>query len=181
MNKTFLALSAISVLMLSGCGKDAPPAPTQEPAAAGAADVAAAAADASMSPVVLSDYRMADGAPSAGHCALDALNGQRGPSITLPAASQATMGGWVADAGLQAPAAALMVLRGSESTLAAPLGTGASRPDVAAALGSEALAFAGFNVAVDLAEVPAGSYQLLAVVDQGTSAYCDFNTTLVIE
>ena len=40
---------------------------------------------------------------------------------------------------------------------------------------------AGYNLEIDLAAVPAGSYDLVIVLDQASSAYCDLGTRLVLE
>ncbi|MBJ7575067.1 hypothetical protein [Luteimonas sp. MC1828] len=179
MHKMILVAPALLAAMLvTGCGGERPADTTAvaEPAApAPATDVAPAVA----APAVA--YAMAVGAPVAGNCALDMVNGTHGPSVTAPVGSKALVGGWAASADNQVPANALFVLANGADSHAVPLVAGAHRPDVAAALGSEALAQAGYNLDIDLAAVPAGSYDLVIVLDQATSAYCDLGTRLVLE
>jgi len=176
MNKMILVASSLSALLLAGCGQEpAPPAAAEAPATV-------PAPVASPGGLVPAFHRLAVDAAPAGYCSLDALNDQRGPRVTLPASGQAWFGGWVADADRQIPTSALLVFRDAAGdAMAVPLATGAHRPDVAAALDSDALASAGFNVRVALDGLPTGSHDLLVVVDPATSAYCDLKTALVLE
>ena len=178
--KILLAPALLAAAVLAACGGDepvgAPPA-----ALPAAADHAGAAAPAQAA-VRAETFTPAADAPVAGHCALDAINGGSPQAAALPATGSALFGGWVSDAALQVPADALFVLRGATASFAAPLSAGSTRrPDVAQALGSEALAGAGFDLLLALDGLPAGSYELEAVVDRATQATCSFNATLVIQ
>lgn len=176
MNKKILLLPAFAaVALLAACGGDdtlgAPP----------AAPATAAPSQPPVAVVHAADYTLAADAPAAGHCALDAINGGGTQGVVLPASGHAVFGGWIANAALDVPTDAMFVLRGDQGSLAAPLDARWDRPDVAQALGSEALANAGFNLQLSLDGVPAGSYELLAMVDAATGATCNFNVTLVLE
>lgn len=179
MNKTMLMVPACAALLLVACGGSDAPAPAD--AVAPAAEQAVAADAPVATSVAATPYAMVDGAPTSGHCALDAVNGQPGPEVRVPAGGRVMFGGWLATAELQLPQGALLVLGNGAQSHSAPMASGAPRPDVAAALGSEALANSGFNLDVDLAGVPAGSYQLVAVLDPTTSAHCPLNVVLVLE
>ncbi|MBB1472874.1 hypothetical protein H5368_07500 [Luteimonas sp. MC1782] len=182
MNKmTLMAPALLAGLLVAGCGErpadtaavGEPAAPAVAPAPEASVPVPAASATTA--------YAMAAGAATAGQCALDVVNGIHAPSVTVPVGSKASFGGWAASAEMQVPVDALFVLANGADSHAVPLVAGASRPDVAAALASDALANAGYNLEVDLAAVPAGSYDLVVVLDQATSAYCDLGTKLVLE
>ncbi|MEN1929604.1 hypothetical protein WCE37_11500 [Luteimonas sp. MJ250] len=173
MKKMILMAPAIAAVLIAGCGADPQTSADTAPPAAAAAVPAV--------DVVPAPYAMAADAPTSGYCALDSANGQRGEVVTLPGSDVAVFGGWAADAEKQVPEGALFVFGNGADSHAVPLVAGANRPDVAAALGSEALAQAGFNLRLDLAGIPAGSYDLSVVTDPATSAHCDLRTRLVIE
>ena len=178
MNKMILMASTIATGMLvAGCGADTQTSADSAPPAASAGPVAAVPA----TNVVPAPYTMAADAPTAGFCALDSANGQRGEVVTLRGSGAAVFGGWAADAAKEVPDGALFVFGNGADSHAVSLVAGADRPDVAASLGSEALAKAGFNLRLDLAGIPAGSYDLVVVMDPATSAHCDLRTRLVIE
>ena len=158
MNKMILIAPAIAAgLLIAGCGPepqtaaDVPPPPSN-----GGVDAAGpASAEATRS--ATTPFEMAADAPVTGHCALDSANGQRGEVVTLPAGGTVTFGGWAADAARQVPVDALLVFGNGAASHAVPLVAGAHRPDVAAALHSDALAHAGFNLQVDVSGIPAGT------------------------
>ncbi|MBJ6978550.1 hypothetical protein [Luteimonas sp. MC1895] len=176
--KILLATALLAAALLAACGDEPVGAP---PAVPPAADDTRAAAPGPAA-VWAEAFTPAADALAAGHCALDAINGGSPQAVALPATGSALFGGWVADAALQVPADALFVLRGATASFAAPLSAGSTqRPDVAQALGSEALAGAGFDLLLALDGLPAGSYELSAVVDRATQATCSFNATLVIQ
>lgn len=180
MNKMILMAPLITAGMLvAGCGADPQTAPAPGSDAAPPAPAAAAAVPAS--DVVPAPYVMAADAPQVGFCALDSANGQRGEVVTLAGSGSAVFGGWAANAAKQVPTGALLVFGNGADSHALQLVAGSSRPDVAASLGTDALASAGFNLRVDMATIPAGSYAMSVVMDPETSAYCDLRTRLVIE
>lgn len=182
MNKMILLVPAIAAsLLVAGCGADAPPAPAADAVPAPAADAATAASVPPANDAVASAYEIPTGMAAGGHCALDAVNGTRAEVVTVAAGGPVMFGGWVADSGMQVPGNALLVLGNGADSYAAPLVAGAPRPDVAQALGSEALANAGFNLQADLSAVAPGRYELGVVVDSAAPAYCDFMMTLVLE
>lgn len=175
-----MAPALVAALCIAGCGAETAT-DTTVPAAAEPAVPAPAAGAVDASQATAADYAMVAGAPTAGHCALDATNGMPGPTVTAPAGSRVMFAGWAATNDKQPPMDALFVLANGTDSHAVPLVAGAHRPDVAAALGSEALAHAGYNLDVDLGNVPAGSYDLVIVLDQASSAHCSLATRLVLE
>lgn len=182
MNKMILMAPAlIAGMLVAGCGeRPADSTAVADPAASAPASAPEASVVAPVAAATV-PYAMMAGAPTVGHCALDVVNGIHAPSVTVPVGSKAMFGGWAANPEIQVPVDALFVLANGADSHAVPLVAGAERPDVAAALASEALAQAGYNLEIDLAAVPAGSYGLVIVLDQATSAYCDLGTRLVLE
>lgn len=176
MDKKILLLPAFAAIaLLAACGGDDTLGPPP------AAPATAAQAGPSVALVQAAEYTLPADAPATGQCALDAINGGGTQGVVLPASGHAVFGGWIANAALEVPGDAMFVLRGNQASHAAPLAAGAARPDVAQALGSEALAGAGFNLHLALDGIPPGSYELLAMVDPATGGTCSFNATLVLE
>lgn len=182
MNKIMYVMPAVAAgMLLVACGGEAPTPAGDAPAADAPAAPAAAPAPVPASSAVPAAYAMPGDATAAGRCSLDALNGKRGETVALPAGGTALFGGWVADAGKNVPTGAMLVLDKGADSYAAPLVAGAHRPDVAAALGSEALAQSGFNLKLDLAGVPAGAYRVVITFAGDAPTYCDLKTSLVLE
>lgn len=115
------------------------------------------------------------------HCAFAAVEGVRaGPTAKVKRSTPANLSGWVTDDKKQAPGEFSIILRGPKS-YAAAIELGVDRPDVAKALGSPAAAKSGYSRYVDFGSVPAGTYQLAALVktDAG-QGICALNHALVL-
>lgn len=169
---TFLVLSI--ALALGACGEGNPPAaPTEVPTTSPDIPVAASTGGSVGS---LQAYAATEVTPG-GSCALDAINGAAADNTPAAAGSEVMFSGWIADATGQVPGEALLVLTGTESSYSTTLVAGGDRPDVAAALNSEAARMSGYNVLVALAAVDPGEYEL-SIVHGGLS--CGLNKRLTI-
>ncbi|TAM95825.1 MAG: hypothetical protein EPN40_09990 [Rhodanobacteraceae bacterium] len=115
-------------------------------------------------------------------CSLDAINGKASADAGAVTTSTAVyFGGWAGN-GAGAPlGSGLLVLAGETQFFAAPLTTGASRSDVAHALGDPALAHSGYNLEATLTRVPAGRYALyVASASAQAQSFCNLHRTLTV-
>jgi hypothetical protein len=111
-------------------------------------------------------------------CAIDKINAQpaAGRVVNVEAGRDIHLTGWISDAAKQVPAKFTIVLSGP-ATYGVDAVAGISRPDVARALGSPALAKAGFNVSATLGSVAVGKYAVQILEDaNGKPARCTTNT-----
>lgn len=114
-------------------------------------------------------------------CSLDAINGQ--PAVAakpIPRSGGVTFGGWMGDGRGQFVAKGLLILKGADHSYAVPFVTGTSRPDVAKAWNSQAMARSGYNLTATLNGVEAGTYSLLVTDSADPSVWCDLRRTLIV-
>jgi hypothetical protein len=119
--------------------------------------------------------------PYNAQCALDIIDG-------LPAANAvprgygtvATFGGWAGNGHGGLLKQPLLTLKGSKNSYEASITANVSRPDVAQAMNSAAMAKSGFNLTASLANVAPGKYALYIAEANETSA-CDLHRTLTVQ
>jgi hypothetical protein len=160
----------LAAVLLVGCGK--PDAPATAPAATPAPNGNAVA--------VASGYSMPVNAIAGGSCSLDAVNGAPAADAAVASGSDVMFGGWMADAGKHVPKDAIFVLAGEQGSYSMPVTAGVDRPDVAAALGSDALKSSGFNLLARLTNVVPGDYKPQIVFGAGAPAFCSLNTVISV-
>lgn len=116
-------------------------------------------------------------------CAFDSLDGQQFPADVpkrVGPGQSFVAHGWLTGRDLQSPGPFTLVMRGSQ-VWGFAAATGMERPDVAAALHAPSAGRAGFNLKIDAQTLPAGSYEVLGLVDQGHGVeLCDMHRQLTI-
>lgn len=115
-------------------------------------------------------------------CSLDAINGQ--PALAAKPifrSAGATFGGWMGNGRGQFVAKGLFIMKGAGHSYAAPFATGVSRPDVAKAWKSAAMARSGYNLTATLGAVEPGTYSLFVADSANPSDLCDLHRTLNIQ
>lgn len=114
------------------------------------------------------------------HCSLDAINDQAAGQVTIDAGSPASFSGWVATFDLKNPGQFTLVLEGQRD-IAIRAATSERRFDVAKALGSNALAYAGFRIELPSNAIPPGTYRV-SIAHRGAAgdAICATATTLTV-
>lgn len=171
-NRSLLVLAlAVSV---GACDKTEPPldvAPLPAPAPESLAVEASAS-------VTFAEYAVSD-IPAGGNCALDGVNGEPAESAVIAAGSQTLFSGWVTDADGEVPSEALLVLESAAKSYSAMLTAGGDRPDVAAALGTEAARLSGYNIIAVLGIEP-GEYEAYIVFGGANAMKCVLNKQLVV-
>jgi hypothetical protein len=75
----------------------------------------------------------------------------------------------------------LFILKGTDHSYAVPFVTGISRPDVAKAWNSEAMARSGYNLTATLDGVTTDAYSLFVTDFAGPSVWCDLHRTLTVQ
>lgn len=158
-----LLLVPCLVVAIAGCGDSTPVSPPpqagQSDVAAGPAPAATATQTTSAKVTLVPFAASLEGAAASDDCALDAVNGARSDTYTLPRDAIAQVAGWVADRKSgNVPANAQVILEAAAS-FGANLPVDQARPDVAAALGNPAFAAAGYSVGLELADVAPGNYR----------------------
>ena len=162
-----LPICTLLAVALSACSEGATPpaaAPVEAVAAPNAGDAA-----------VLAFRPLARGLPSDAPevaCALDTINEIPAAAevANLETGGEARFIGWIADAQLQVPTSFRIVLEG-ETVHGVDAIPGTSRPDVAEALKSPALASSGFNVVAVLSDVPPGNYTVRLMLGDDVQAW----------
>jgi hypothetical protein len=115
------------------------------------------------------------------HCSLDAINDQAAGQVTVDSGSPASFSGWLATVDLKNPGQFTLVLDGQQRDVAIRAATSQPRYDVAKALGSNALAYAGFRVELPARALPPGTYRV-SLAHHGASgdAICATTTNLTV-
>ncbi len=189
-----LSVAASFALVITGCndapsnsqsgGNPAPAAasqsvPDQAPAVApqSVAEQAPPAASVPSAPAVLLktlDAKVIEGAKTDGQCSVDQVSGsQVTDSASIKKGADVTVMGWSSDEKLNTPAQVTLVLEGAQM-YGATIPTGLPRPDVAKALGSEALANSGFAASIDISAAAPGDYKVMLLVQASDgSQLCD--------
>lgn len=178
--KSILAVTAIASLILVGCRERA--ASTAD--AAGSTEqvrqeqVAASPSEATASPMDASLLAAASWTRHA--CSLDMVD--RGPpDASLAKGTRHSFEGYVLDQSGQPAGAFSLVLKGAQ-TLAFPVTTGKSRPDVAEYFKNPSLASAGFEFSNTLASVPAGKYAVWYLIDRDSEKFfCDTGKSIDVK
>lgn len=119
--------------------------------------------------------------PNNTQCSLDAINGQ--PAATAKPVFRSrgvTFGGWMGNGRGHFVAKGLLILKGADHSYAVPFATGTSRPDVAKAWNSEAMARSGYNLTATLDGVTTGTYSLLVADFADPAIWCDLHRTLTV-
>lgn len=114
-------------------------------------------------------------------CVIDRINGQKAPGqlVTVSRSANTRFNGWVSDPNLRVPERFHVVLSNGAEAYAAQIKAGLPRPDVARTLGTESLAASGFDVVLELGQVPAGTYVGSIVMEvDGAIARCPTQTRL---
>lgn len=143
-------LMLMAGIALTGCGRSAP-------------DTGAAGSTQEASPPggVLIQAAVLAAATPVGHCSFDLIDGQRvphdGSTFPLSSGHKFVAHGWVVDDENKPPTDFQFVL---DSTANYGFAGHADelRPDVMQVLKSESAALSGFDVSVDLGQIPAGTY-----------------------
>lgn len=181
-SRKIAAATVLVMLSISACSRSDQTAVPPGEAAPGATVDAAAAPAAPAEPAEATPFSYDRNLPVAGQCALDAIGGMPAAGATITRDAQPVFAGWVANGQLQVPDDAKMVLEGESGTWAFPLATGGDRPDVAKALGTDALRSAGYNVPASLKALPAGTYKLRIVHGPDDALQgCEVNVTFSLE
>lgn len=157
-----------TIAILCGCNRSEESAGT--PASPAAGPVANAHTFAAVEPVAAGALEVP--------CSIDKINAQAaaGQAVNVEAGRDIRFTGWISDAAKQVPAKFTIVLAGPQTYGVSGV-AGISRPDVARALGSPALAKAGFNVSATLGSVAVGKYSVYFIEDaNGKPARCTTNT-----
>lgn len=178
-------LAAAVALALSACSSsDQEAVPPSTPTAATTAQTGAPAAPATPAAAVAKFTAYAAPIPSAPantQCALDTINAKpAADAAPLAVGSDVVFGGWAGNGKVQAGNGFLLVLKGAQS-YSAPIIADVARPDVAKALSSDGMANSGFNLAVSLAGVAAGSYQLFIVDPADATNACDLHRSTTVQ
>lgn len=172
----------LTIAVLTGCGQgEQPPqaAPSSPEDAAAQPATTAATATATMSRFTEADAALAAGGVAA-PCAIDKINSQLATHVVNVAGSEVRIEGWISDPSLAVPADFDVLLVG-DGVYRAPGKAGVRRPDVAKALGSPALANAGFNLVASMGEVPAGEYSMSLIQGDGAqAARCDTKARVAV-
>lgn len=169
--KTIRPLSvALAICCISGCNDKIAPWTAASAPQSGAATPAVGQWIAPASPI------------HSTHCSLDAVNDQSAnPPATLDSGAPVSFSGWVATVDLKNPRRFTLVLDGMQQDIAIGADTSQPRYDVARALGSNALAYAGFRIELPAHAIPAGSYRVVLAHRGGAGdVVCTTPTTLTV-
>lgn len=168
--------------VLSGCVQDVPESVPSNaiPAATPGASPEAASPTPPVEHARPSVRADREGALEAGVCSLDAINGAAVGDVAFEQGSNAMFSGWVGNALKQVPEAPVLIFRGAGSSHGVTFTAGGSRPDVAAAHGSDALKTSGFNIPVRMEGLPPGRYTLAVLTDPSEVTYCDLQAEIEI-
>jgi hypothetical protein len=175
---SFLAACA-AMLPLAGCReRQVPDGPaaittgTKSPAAEVAVPAIAMAGDA-----------LQAAKPSPASCSFDSVDMRyfKG-DLDVDKSHPVQVRGWLSNA-MHKPAGEFrLVLEGESSAWSIPAHTGVARPDVSDYFHEAALATSGFDLLVDLAPVPAGTYSIMLVFDaDGGLLTCDAGKRLQLQ
>lgn len=163
-----------TIAVLCGCNRSEESAGTPASPAVGSQGASSSNAFAAVEPAAAGALEVP--------CAIDKINAQpaAGRVVNVEAGRDIRFTGWISDATKQVPSKFTIVLAGP-GTYGVSGVAGISRPDVARALGSPALAKAGFNVSATLGSVAVGKYAVYFVEDaSGKPARCTTNTHLEV-
>ena len=150
LHRTTALLGCVSILAAAGCSERAADTQAEQPVAAIESsvedNVAQLSVDTSPAP------------PVGGSCALDLVNGTLAAELS-PVAGNVTLRGWVVDEAMAADGEAMLVLAG-DGRHVATISRNIDRPDVAAAVGSEAARVSGFNQTIAVGGLAPGEYRV---------------------
>jgi hypothetical protein len=169
-NVTLRALSAVLVICgLSGCNDKIAP------------WTAASAPQSETAAPLVEPWTAAPSPIRSTHCSLDAINDQAAGQVTVGSGAPASFSGWVATMDLKNPGRFTLVLDGQQRDFAIEAATSQPRYDVAKALGSNALAYAGFRIELPAHALQPGTYRV-SIAHHGATgdAICATTTTLTV-
>jgi hypothetical protein len=120
--------------------------------------------------------------PTAGFCALDSANGTPVASQYITrSGSLLSLSGWAMTTSKQPSSASSILLRG-DAVFTFPYTPSIPRNDVATALSAPQAIQSGFNMHMDLNNVPAGLYQIMVLIsDKQHQQLCDTQRRLEIQ
>jgi hypothetical protein len=172
--KPFKTIGLIaSIALLCGCNRSGESADTSSPAP-GATAAHAPHSFAAVAPPARGALEVP--------CSIDKINAQpaAGRVVNVEAGRDIRLTGWISDSAKQVPTKFTIVLSGP-ATYGVDGVAGISRPDVARALGSPALAKSGFNVSATLGSVAVGKYAVHIIEDaNGKPARCTTNANVQV-